>query len=73
MSHCCGYSHFVSIFYFLSEDGFQNVPTECFLFAGSRLKFLTAVLDGFSGRLDIKFGYMERRVIMKFIIERKVQ
>lgn len=60
-------------FYFLSEVWFQNVPTKCFLFAGSKLKFLTAVLEGFSGRLDIKFAYMERWVIMKVMIGREVQ
>lgn len=60
-------------FYFLSEVWFQNVPTKCFLFAGSKLKFLTAFLEGFSGRLDIKFAYMERWVIMKVMIGREVQ
>lgn len=73
MSHCCGYSHFVSVSYFLSEVWFQNVPTKCFVFAGSKLKFLTAALERFSGRLDIKFGYMERLVIMKIVIGREVQ
>lgn len=60
MSHCCGYSHFAYFFNFINEVWFQSVSTVCLLFVGAKIKFVTTVSEGFSGRLGIKFGYLER-------------
>lgn len=57
MNYCCGYLHLVYIYLF----GFNMFPTKCFLFVGAKkIKFVTVVSDGFSGRRGIKFCYLER-------------
>lgn len=56
MNYCSGYLHLVYIYLF----GFNMFPTKCFLFVGAKkFKFVSVVSDGFSGRLGIKFCYLE--------------